>query len=268
MKMFIDRKARLIEVQSWGDYFLFKLESPEIAKLASPGQFLMIKVSETTSPLLRRPLSLHNVDGSRLEIFFQIAGVGTHLLSLKKPGDQLDLLGPLGHGFSLKPEFKGEEIFCVGGGRGIAPLYYLANQLAKIGVHPVIFYGGRSAADLPLKNKLESTGWEVLVSTDDGSLGFKGLVTSLVEKELKTRKPAFLFACGPDPMLEKLAEICLQKNLAAEFSLEARMGCGFGACWGCVKKIRRNGEEKYLKVCQDGPVFSRDEIIWEETKNG
>ncbi len=266
--MVIDRQARLVEVESWGDYFLFTFYSPEIARQAQPGQFLMIKVSENTQPLLRRPISLHNAEENQLQIFFQVAGTGTRLLSMKKPGESIDLLGPLGKGFSLQPELSGREIFCVGGGRGIAPLYYLARKLRSSGARPVIFYGGRSRTDLPLKNRLQTTGFEVLVSTDDGSDGFPGLVTSLVEAELKKRQPAYLYACGPDPMMEKLAEICRRKNLEAQFSLESIMGCGFGACWGCVRKIRRNGQEKYLKVCQDGPVFPLEEIVWQESNDG
>jgi len=260
--MVIDRKARIAEVKSCGQYFLFHLESPEIASQAEPGQFLMIKVSETTNPLLRRPISLHNCTGQEVEIFFQIAGKGTRLLSQKKAGDILDILGPLGRGFSIKNEFQGKEIFCVGGGRGIAPLYYLARELSAVGARPIIFYGGKSSSDLPLKQRFEQADWEVKVSTDDGSLGFAGLVNSLVETELTIRKPAFLFACGPEAMMEKLAEICRKENLPAEFSLESIMGCGLGACWGCVRPIRRNGEVKYLKICQDGPVFLAEEIAW------
>lgn len=266
--MVIDRQARLVEVESWGDYFLFTLDSPEIAARARPGQFLMIKVSENSQPLLRRPISLHNARDTRVQVFFQVAGEGTRLLSLKKTGQLLDLLGPLGQGFTIRPEFRDREIFCVGGGRGIAPLYYLASELRAAGARPVIFYGGRSGGDLPLKNRLQAAGFEVLVSTDDGSTGFPGFVTSLVEEELRKRRPAYLYACGPDPMMEKLAETCHREHLQAEFSLESIMGCGFGACWGCVKKIRRDGQEKYLKVCQDGPVFSLEEIVWQERSNG
>ncbi|MGB9905934.1 MAG: dihydroorotate dehydrogenase electron transfer subunit [Candidatus Saccharicenans sp.] len=266
--MIIDRQARLIEVHSWNDYFLFTLESPAIAPKSRPGQFLMIRVSESTQPLLRRPISLHNVEGPRLQIFFQIAGEGTRLLSRKTAGDRLNLLGPLGQGFTIRPEFRGKEVFCVGGGRGIAPLYFLAGELLRAGARPVIFYGGRTAADLPLRDRLEKSGLEVLVTTDDGSAGFPGLVTSLVAETLKKRRPEFLYACGPEPMMEKLADLCRQEKLAGEFSLEAIMGCGFGACWGCVKKIRRNGQEKYLKVCQEGPVFPYAEIIWQENDHG
>ncbi|MCX8160232.1 MAG: dihydroorotate dehydrogenase electron transfer subunit [Candidatus Saccharicenans sp.] len=266
--MVIDRQARLVAVESWDDYFLFTLESPQIACQARPGQFLMIRVSETSQPLLRRPISLHQAQGPHVQIFFQVAGEGTRLLSMKKTGQQLDILGPLGNGFTIRPELRGNEVFCVGGGRGIAPLYYLARELRASGARPIIFYGGRSGTDLPLKDRLRADGFEVLISTDDGSIGSPGFVTSLVEAELKKRRPAYLYACGPVPMMEKLAEICRLENLKAEFSLESMMGCGFGACWGCVKKIRRNDQEKYLKVCQDGPVFSLEEVVWQESEHG
>jgi len=266
--MIIDRKARLIKVESSKDYHLLSLESPEIARNARPGQFLMIKVSEGTRPLLRRPFSLHNAEGPIVEIFFQVVGEGTRLLAQKKPGDALDILGPLGNGFSLKPDFGSQEVFCIGGGRGIAPIYFLARELQKTGVRPTVFYGGRTETDLPLKTRFETTGCELLISTDDGSAGFSGLVTALVEKELERRRPAFLFACGPEPMMETLAEICQRHNLKGEFSLESIMGCGFGACWGCVKKIKKSQEAGYLKICQEGPVFPWEEIVWQEAENG
>jgi dihydroorotate dehydrogenase electron transfer subunit len=266
--MIIDRQARIVDKKNWGSYFLFSLESPEIARSSQPGQFLMIKVSETDSPLLRRPLSLHNRTNQEVEIFFQIAGKGTKLLSEKRPGEILDVIGPLGHGFSLKKEFKEKEIFCVGGGRGLAPLFFLAKELRAVEARPIIFYGGKTSADLPLRQRLEEAGIETRISTDDGSAGFPGMVTELVEKELQQRAPAFLFACGPEAMMKRLSEICQKNNLPAEFSLETIMGCGIGACWGCAQPIKKNGAIHYLKVCQDGPVFSAQEIIWGEKKYG
>ncbi|HEK85572.1 MAG: dihydroorotate dehydrogenase electron transfer subunit [Candidatus Saccharicenans sp.] len=260
--MIIDRQARIVEKKNWGRYFLFRLKSPEIARSSQPGQFLMIKVSETTSPLLRRPLSLHYRSNQEVEIFFQATGMGTELLSKKKAGETLDILGPLGRGFSLNKEFKGKEVFCVGGGRGIAPLFFLAKELQLLGARPTIFYGGKTSGDLPLRSKLEEAGLEIKISTDDGSTGFRGLVTSLVENELQSQKPAFVYACGPEAMMKKLSEICLKNELSAEFSLESIMGCGIGACWGCVRPFRKNGEIHYLKVCQDGPVFHSREIVW------
>jgi dihydroorotate dehydrogenase electron transfer subunit len=260
--MFQDKKAGIIKTASWGSYFLITLSAPEIARESRPGQFLMIRVSDSLNPLLRRPLSIHNRSGQEVEIFFQVAGEGTKLLAQKKAGDFLDILGPCGQGFSLKPEFKDQEIFCVGGGRGLAPLYFLARELQAAGARPVIFYGGQTLSDLPLKKRLEEAGWETYFSTDDGSFGFRGLVTRLVEKELEKRKPDYLFSCGPEAMMASLAKICQTAVLPAEFSLESIMGCGLGACWGCARKIKKNGEIKYLRICQDGPVFPAEEIIW------
>ncbi|MDD8020725.1 MAG: dihydroorotate dehydrogenase electron transfer subunit [Acidobacteriota bacterium] len=261
--MLLDRKARITKTENWGSYFLISLATPDIARQSQPGQFLMIKVSSSLQPLLRRPLSIHNRSGQEIEIFFQVTGEGTRLLGQKSPGDLLDILGPCGHGFSLKPEFKGKEIFCIGGGRGLAPVYFLARELQTGGARPIIFYGGQTLSDLPLKSRLEEAGWTTNFSTDDGSFGFRGLVTQLVEKELKGRKPAFLFGCGPEAMMARLAEICQAARLPAEFSLESNMGCGLGVCWGCARKIRKDGKTGYLRICQDGPVFPAEEIIWD-----
>ncbi|HOT69105.1 MAG TPA: dihydroorotate dehydrogenase electron transfer subunit, partial [Candidatus Saccharicenans sp.] len=131
---------------------MLRISAPQIAREARPGQFLMIRVSSGFNPLLRRPLSIHNCAGPEIEIFFQVTGEGTRLLSQKIAGEKVDILGPCGHGFSLKPEFKGQEIFCVGGGRGLAPLYFVARELQTVGATPVIFYGGQTLSDLALKN--------------------------------------------------------------------------------------------------------------------
>lgn len=266
--MLIDRDARIVEKKSWGNYHLIKINSPEIAREAAPGQFLMVRVSDTQQPLLRRPISLHDARDGTLEIFFQVAGLGTRLLAEKQVGSHLDLLGPLGRGFTVQHKPYGREVFCVGGGRGIAPLYFLARKLLESGLKPTIFYGGRTSDDLPLVEKFKQAGLEILFSTDDGSLGFHGLVTELVKKALENRAPAYLYGCGPEAMMENLALLCQEKGLPAEFSLESIMGCGFGACFGCVKKIKRNGQAGYLKICQEGPVFSLEEIIWQENSNG
>ncbi|HNT00585.1 MAG TPA: dihydroorotate dehydrogenase electron transfer subunit, partial [Candidatus Saccharicenans sp.] len=122
---------------------MLRVSAPQIAREARPGQFLMIRVSSSLNPLLRRPLSIHNCTATEIEIFFQVTGEGTRLLSKKITGEELDVMGPCGCGFSLKPEFKDREIFCVGGGRGLAPLFFLARELQTIGATPVVFYGGQ-----------------------------------------------------------------------------------------------------------------------------
>ncbi len=261
----IDRKARILDAERWGSYRLFVVESPAVGREARPGQFVMVKVGEQTAPLLRRPLSIHDARPGEIELFFQVAGRGTEILALKTRGENVDLLGPLGKGFSVPDELKGRRVALIGGGRGIAPLYFLGRKLRAIGAEVTVFYGGRSHEDIPLRDKLEEAGFQVLCSTDDGSFGFAGLVTELFESEAGKDTFEALFVCGPDPMMKTVSRISSTLGIPAEFSLEALMGCGFGACWGCVHRIRNEaGEAEWTKICEGGPVFSGETVIWEE----
>ena len=260
--MTIERDARLREVQRWGDFFRFGIDAPSAGRDARPGQFVMVRVSEGTSPLLRRPLGIHDANPGGLDLFFKVAGKGTEILSRKKPGDRLDLIGPLGKGFTVAAAAGGRTAFLVGGGRGIAPLYYLALELAKTGTRPVVFYGGRSLPDIPLRERFERAGLAHHCSTDDGSFGFAGFVTALVARELEKAEPALIYACGPDPMMKALAGIAASHRVPAEFSLESMMGCGIGACWGCVHRIRGEGGAGWVKICEEGPVFPGERISW------
>jgi len=262
--MIKDPHARISYKESWKDYFLFSLESPQMASQALPGQFIMVRIGPHPYPLLRRPFSIHSRGNKNIQIFFKITGVGTSLLSQKEEDESLDIIGPLGKGFSTGEAFKGKEVILIGGGRGIAPLYFLAQTLLCQGAKVKIFYGGKTLGDLPLKEKMKSNGFDLLCSTDNGSFGFKGLVSDFFEQELKKWNPYYLFACGPEPMMEKIARTAQAKEIPAEFSLESFMGCGIGACWGCVRRIKKKDEPEWLKVCQEGPVFSADEIIWQE----
>jgi dihydroorotate dehydrogenase electron transfer subunit len=256
----IERDARLREVQSWGDHFRFVVDAPRVGRDARPGQFVMVKVSDGTVPLLRRPLGLHDADMNGFELFFRVAGQGTEILSKKRPGDRLDVIGPLGRGFTVAA--KDRTAWLVGGGRGIAPLFFLARALKAAGARPVVFYGGRSLAEIPLRDRLEQAGFEVHCSTDDGGFGFAGLVTALVETELARTKPDIVYACGPDPMMKALAAIAAKRDVPAEFSLESVMGCGVGACWGCVHRIRDGNGDAWVKICEEGPVFPGERIRW------
>jgi dihydroorotate dehydrogenase electron transfer subunit len=259
-----DPAALVIRKESWNDFHLLRLESAELSAGASPGQFLMIRTAEGHDPLLRRPISLHDAGPDWLEIFFRVAGRGTALLAEKKEGETIDCLGPLGKGFRLEEFGKGKTAWLIGGGRGIAPMFFLGRTLLSRGASVRAFYGGKTAAEIPLREKFESAGLRPVCSTDDGSYGFGGFVTTLLENELKIERPDGLFACGPDPMMKKAGSLALDRSIAAQLSLEAMMGCGFGACWGCVHRIKRNGEGKWRKICEDGPVFEAGEILWEE----
>jgi dihydroorotate dehydrogenase electron transfer subunit len=260
--MTIERHARLRAARSWGDHFHFAVDAPALGREARPGQFVMVKVAAGTVPLLRRPLGIHDAGPEGIELFFKVAGAGTALLALKEPGDPLDILGPLGKGFTVDRGLEGRKAFLVGGGRGIAPLFFLARALAEAGATPVVFYGGRTAADVPLADKFAAAGFEVHLSTDDGSLGFAGFVTALVEAEMDRSAPAIVYACGPDPMMKALAGITAGRRVPAEFSLESVMGCGVGACWGCVHRIRDGAADGWVKICEEGPVFPGERILW------
>jgi dihydroorotate dehydrogenase electron transfer subunit len=258
--------ARIVRARRWGDYSLFRFEAPEMAAAARPGQFVMIRINETPFPLLRRPFSLHAREDGALEIFFRVAGEGTRLLAQKSESETLDVLGPLGRGFDLDAAAGGKTAYLVGGGRGIAPLYFLGLDLASRGATVRVLYGGRTAGDLPVRDKFEDSGLEIACSTDDGSYGYHGLVTSLLEDEIAGRRPDVLFVCGPDPMMRAASGIAARFRVPAQVSLESIMGCGFGACWGCVKRIRRGGEPGWRKICEDGPVFPAEEIVWDEAR--
>jgi dihydroorotate dehydrogenase electron transfer subunit len=256
-------QAPILQKSSWGDYHLLVFRAPEIAAEAKPGQFVMIRVNDAPYPLLRRPISLHAKEGDALAIFFKASGEGTTLLARKHEGETLDILGPLGRGFDLEIPLAGKRAFLVGGGRGIAPLLFLGRELAAKGQAVKVLYGGRTAADLPIRDRFENAGLEMRCSTDDGTFGYRGFVTSLLEAEIAECRPGALYVCGPDPMMRACAAIAAHHGLPAQISLEAIMGCGFGACWGCVHRIRQAGEAKWRKICEDGPVFPADEIVWD-----
>lgn len=258
-----DPAARIALRRSWGDYVLLRLDAPAVAAEARPGQFLMVRVSDGPDPLLRRPLSLHAREGGAVEIFFQIAGRGTALLARRKEGETLDILGPLGLGFDFAAEARGRRAVLVGGGRGIAPLLFLGRELRAKGAAVKVLYGGKSAGDLPLRERFAGDGFEIACATDDGSFGHAGFVTGLLEEEIARRPPDALYVCGPEAMMRAAAGLARAGRIPAQISLESQMGCGFGACWGCVKRIARGDGGRWRKICEDGPVFAAEEIVWE-----
>ncbi|MCP2597178.1 dihydroorotate dehydrogenase electron transfer subunit [Candidatus Aminicenantes bacterium AC-335-G13] len=259
--MFVD-SAQIIGKKIWSDWVLLSLKTYKIAEQARPGQFIMAKVNDSFHPLLRRPFSIHNVSSGEIEIFFQIVGIGTTILSEKKVGEKLNIIGPLGKGFNITSSVQNKEYYLIGGGRGIAPLFFLAKEIKKAGGKPYVLYGAKTEKDLPLLKKFWDEEIQVYPSTEDGTLGWHGLITELFEHKLKERnKIEKIFVCGPHEMMKKIALIAEKNKLDAEYSLESIFGCGIGACWGCVVKLRRE-KEKWVKACSEGPVFSGKEIIW------
>ncbi|OGU64493.1 MAG: dihydroorotate dehydrogenase [Stygiobacter sp. RIFOXYC12_FULL_38_8] len=231
--------------------FQIKLFSPRIAKLAKPGQFCNIKVSESDFPLLRRPFSISNVEGDSIYFLFDIHGEGTKILSEKSLGDELDILGPLGNGFNYDGDYSTAII--VAGGLGSAPFPFLTSKLDKKKV--VSFVGARNSSLVLTEDLLN-----VQAATDDGSLGFKGTVVELLTDYVeKNNLTSFrIFSCGPNPMLKALQQICIERNYDCQISIECAMACGFGICQGCP--VETTNGEGYKLVCKDGPVFEAKEV--------
>lgn len=236
------------------DIFLQKIYSPEIARQIKPGQFLNIRVSETVSPLLRRPFSVCDVEGDYIYLMFNIFGEGTRILSHKHIDDIIDILGPLGNGFNLTNDF--EIAIIVAGGLGSAPFPYLTRVL-KDTFDVYSFVGGRTKDDVITYNLLN-----VKTATDDGSLGFNGNVVELFKEHIPefSGKKIKVFGCGPNAMLKALKEVCISNNINCEVSTECSMACGFGICQGCPIESTHQSD-KYLLVCKDGPVFNVKDVV-------
>lgn len=254
-------------------YYRMRLTAPREMLTSRPGQFIMVKVRDAIDPLLRRPFGIFDLgiippdfsggcEQPYLEMLYRVVGKGTAMLSELHQGDHLDILGPLGRGFD-QGDPVGEKIL-VGGGVGLAPLYYLAKEL--VGRSRVrLFIGGRTKEDILCVTEFERLGVETYVATDDGTLGAAGLVTEVMERHLAEESGAkSIFACGPMPMLKAVADIAGRNRIPCQVSLEAYMACGMGACLGCVVKGRDHAEfhPDYRCVCKDGPVFDFQELQW------
>jgi dihydroorotate dehydrogenase electron transfer subunit len=218
-----------------------------------PGQFVMIRGEWGVDPILPRAFSLVET-GSKGAVLVHAVGKGTKLLVQMEPGDVLDVLGPCGKGFSLPP--AGRRPVLVAGGVGVAPMVYLAENLLRDGHKPTSLFGGRTAADLPLHERLAASG-ELIMTTEDGSIGEKGLVTGPLERLLKEDKTVQLYSCGPEPMLRAVARAAEAHGIPCEVALESPMACGIGTCKGCAVQA---ADGSFLYVCSDGPVFDAVDI--------
>ncbi|MDK2985409.1 MAG: dihydroorotate dehydrogenase electron transfer subunit [Clostridia bacterium] len=250
-------EARVISQQKLQESaYLLELHCPEIVEKAQAGQFVHLKCSETLAPLLRRPFSIHKTDAARgsLSIYYAVVGEGTYLLSKVPINEQLSVLGPLGKGFQLT---KGKNVVVIGGGMGIAPMLFLAEELSKKDNKITILLGARDKEGLLVKDSFARFTNDLQLATDDGSLGHKGTVVELLKESLQDN-PTMLYACGPLPMLKEVKRLSEKEGIPCQLSLEARMACGIGACLGCTCKGK--GEKYYPKVCSDGPVFWAEEV--------
>jgi len=242
-----------------GNYWHCELAAPLIAKNAWPGQFINIRVNDTYDPLLRRPLSIHGVNGARIKILYKVVGKATEILARKKKGELLDIIGPLGNGFACgKRKTENGKQILVAGGMGVAPLVFLAGRLRKTTLQVLI--GARTKEELLCVNDFRKAGCPVSIATDDGSAGFKGRVSDLLKQLLQESqsRPQTIYACGPRPMLKAVADIANERGIPGQLSLEEHMSCGIGACLGCV--VETKGGLK--RVCKEGPVFAAKELAW------
>jgi dihydroorotate dehydrogenase electron transfer subunit len=260
-----DRVCLLLKRESLGgSYVLLTFEHPEVAR-AQAGQFAMIQPEAETDLILRRPFSIMDTDpeAGRFTVFLKAVGPGSKAVFDLREGQKARVLGPLGHGFTA-PSAR-EPVHLVGGGYGVAPFALFSRSLKAAGVSFDLFYGGRSAAELPLVTELERRGIPLTLSTDDGSRGENGRVTVPLLKALdRDGGPSRLYACGPEAMMFAVAKIAEDRGLPCEVSLDPWMGCGVGTCLGCVVKIQEPGETKPKNrpACTEGPVFDSKRVVW------
>ncbi|MBA3018183.1 MAG: dihydroorotate dehydrogenase electron transfer subunit [Proteobacteria bacterium] len=226
---------------------------------AKPGQFIMLGFPDQINPLLRRPFSIHRLiskDGALkgIEVLYKVVGKCTKKLSMCVKDDIIDIIGPLGNGFITSDNYN--NVFIVAGGVGVAPMLFLASYLQKNTdlSKCIVFLGSRSKHDLLCKDDFLRLGMKVLITTEDGSAGRKGLVTDIFETSIKENRPDIIYGCGPTAMLKSLAFISEIHSIPCRVSIETIMACGIGACLGCAVESKKT-PEKYLHTCLDGPVF-------------
>ncbi len=253
------------------DYCVVALAAPGIAALARPGQFVMVKPSHGSDPLLRRPFSIFEIlrgaDGAPagLTILNKRIGVGTGLLYGLEPGSRVACLGPLGRPFA--PAEPPAEAWMVAGGVGVAPFVTLAEALRARGTQARLFYGARRESELYCADRFRALGVDVVLATEDGSAGTRGLVTAPLDVALAAaprHQSIQLSVCGPTPMMRAVAELAARHGRPCDVSLEQVMGCGLGGCYSCVVLARDpEGAPHFVRSCVDGPVFDAARVIWD-----
>ena len=233
--------------------YLAWFEAPEIAQLARPGQFVMVHCGGES--ILPRPLSIHQRDGNKIALLFAVVGKGTAWLSQRKAGNNVNMFGPLGNGFSIQSD--SHNLLLLAGGMGIAPLNFLAIEAQKKGCSVTLREGVKTRLHVR-KDEDKPAKVTSITVTEDGSMGEKGLVIDGLSELLSQTDQ--IFACGPVGMYQAMAKMPELRNKPVQISLEVRMGCGRGVCYGCTVKTK----EGLKQVCTDGPVFNLDDILWDE----
>lgn len=252
-------RAKLVRREAIGSsYHVLTFDAGEEVH-AFAGNFAMVRgASWGDAPLLPRPMSL--IEGGREpSILIKVVGEGTRRMALAAPGEPFDLLLPLGNRFSPCPDDRRPVL--VAGGVGVAPLLFLAREMAARGMRPLVLYGGRTASDLPLSEALEEVA-DLVVFTEDGSRGERGRVTLGLERAIEEHaRKVKVYTCGPDRMMAAVAKIAAQLGIPCEASLETPMGCGYGVCLGCPVEKTSGG---YMYACVEGPCINAETIAWEK----
>lgn len=260
--MYVDNTEVVRHEAVSGGYRLIELSAPAIAGRAHPGQFVHLKVPDLAIAALRRPFSIYGAAAGRLSILYKEVGLGTHAMGQLPAGATVSLLGPLGNRF---PDVGNAHVpVLVAGGYGVAPLSFFASRCPVKGV---LFVGGRTAGDILCIDDFERLGWEIQVTTEDGSMGRKGLVTASLDAWQAGRgadaPAAELYACGPDGLLRAVGARAMAWGVQGWLSLDKHMGCGVGACLACVQTLRRpDGSMETARVCRDGPIFESRTVVW------
>jgi dihydroorotate dehydrogenase electron transfer subunit len=275
--MLVDVDAAVLENRRLSDsYSVLALDAPRIAAIVQPGQFVMLKTSRGTDPLLRRPFSVFEIlrNGGEpigISILNKRAGVGTSILYDVGAGTTVRCLGPLGRPFeAVNPP---REAWMVAGGVGLAPFLTLAARLRELGTPTTLFYGARSADELYYVDVFERLGVHTVLATEDGSLGRHGRVTAPLADALQALGAAAvtgvqIYCCGPTPMMRAVAKLAAGHRSPCAVSLEQVMGCGMGGCYSCVVPTRTNGRAPhFVRSCIDGPVFDSTEIVWDALRH-
>lgn len=233
---------------------ILEFEAPALADGVKPGQFFNLRVNDSLFPLLRRPFSVCEKNGDRVSVMFNVMGEGTKILSRKKENDFVDILGPLGKGFTL--DFDEETVVLIAGGLGAAPFPYVTKELLRRGKKILTIVGGRSS-----KNVITYGLTNPFIATEDGSEGLKGNVIDGLKSinKMLVKTPCRVYTCGPNGMIRALKEYFLGSNTMVEASVESAMACGFGICQGCPIEHEKS-KDAYKLICKDGPVFNLAEI--------
>jgi len=273
--MLVDVEARVLRnTRLSSDYNVIALAAPDIAAAVQPGQFVMVKSGRSGDPLLRRPFSVFEVLRSNdrvegLTLLSKRVGATTSILYEAVEGDTISCLGPLGRPF--EPVDAGTEAWMVAGGVGLAPFATLGEALVTRRIQTTLFYGARTGAELFYLDWFTARGIRLVLATEDGSAGVRARITVPLERELGSRLPdpgsrsdVMIYACGPEPMLEAVANVAAKYKRSSQLSVERTMGCGMGGCYSCVIPVRdAQSVRHYVRSCIAGPVFKGEDLVWD-----